>query len=219
MLGEFLIKLGQELIFSLFEITAALVVLTFGWYFSRYLGWFVQRLLESSKFYPILKQKGWDNFARRFNQKFTLPALVGAVAKWWLFLFFIMVCATIIGFGSANQFFSLIFNYTARGFAVLLVIMVAVISAEFVKNKIAPLIPRRARQRNFLAYVATAVIWVLASLGILLALDIISYKQLVGCAVVAVAFGAITILAAGFGAKELAAHIIKKALFKIRKKF
>ena len=122
---------SSQLFYSLFEITAAVIILLFGWYFARVGGWWTREFLQSPRFYKIIARAGWDKNIKCFNNSRAFSKISGVFIKWWVFLFFIMVSVALIGFASASHFLEKVLTYSAQGFvAVLLIILLLNLGAK-----------------------------------------------------------------------------------------
>ncbi len=204
----------SQIWFSLFETTAAAVILLFGWYFARVLAYNTAEFFEVH-FYQKFKKLDWQIF-NRFDRWFGVPRFINELIKWWIFLFFSAVAAAAVGFSAVGRFLGRILEYTARGFIAVAVFLSAKLLVDYSGRF---LVKHLAKMHNFQAVrrIIVAAIWLAAALAIACAINIISlhYFIVFGGIIVGAAF--LTSIILGSNAWGHLTKIINRVKISLRK--
>jgi|GEM_PF-4125067 hypothetical protein len=206
---------SSQLLFSLFEVVSAAVILLFGWYFARVIGWNFSKYFGRSKFYASFKRVKWlaAGPVRRLN----LPWLVDEIVKWWIILAFVTVSVAIIGFGAASRFLGAVLEDSARAVVAIIIIGVVVLVADYLPKAASWKLLRRSRDPQLFARIAVFAVWLLAILAVAFVVKLASLKIVIRIAGVILAVAISAMLLVAFGAKERVRWLAVKIARRLKK--
>jgi len=204
----------SQLLFSLFEVVSAAVILIFGWYFARVIGWHSAKYFGGSGFYASLKRLKWLN---RRAVLVNLPKATEEIIKWLILLAFVAVSAAIVGFGQASQFLGKLLEYSARVLLSILIFAAAALIADYFPRIIGSRILRRLRRPLFFKRAAVFATWILALLAVAFVVKIIKLKKVIDWGGIVVVLAIIAVLGAEFLASGWARHLAVRIAKRFKK--
>lgn len=205
----------SQLLFSLFEVVAAAVILMFGWYFARVFGWYSEKYFAASKFYILFKRLPWtkSGLIGRMNW----PRLIGEIAKWWLFLVFIAVCASIIGFVPVSRFLGKSLEYFVRGAGAIIILSLAALAADYIPRAGFLRVFKRAPKPLFLTQTAILVTWIVALFASGFAVKLISLGKVIDWSGAVLVVAILVALAVELNLKDRIQKLAAKAIKRFKK--
>ena len=196
------------------NIIGALLILLIGWIIAGIVGGLVSKALHAIKFNNFVDRTGFTEIAKKSGMKNADgSSFLGGLAKWFIFLFFVLSAANILGVQAISNIVTAIIAYIPNVFVALILLLIGSLVGQFVGRLVygtlsasgssgsAGLLARIAHYGVFGFFIVAA----LNQLGI--ATNIIDL--LFGAIVfgLALAFG----LAFGLGGRDAAAKAIDKA--------
>jgi len=196
----------------LFQALWAFLVFLIGWFLAKWFGKGVSRFLDRTKLNQALKRVGVEEVLAKIDTRLNAPKFFGEMARWFLMVIVLMICAEIFGLTQFSQFLSeKVFGFFFNLLIAVLIFIIAVFLSDFSQKIFLGSFEKgKIVYSRILGKGLSYVIWTLAILAILYQL------QIAQPLVLAIFIGVITLIvvvlgiAFGFGAKELAAKIIKE---------
>ena len=197
----------------------ALIILVAGWYIAKFVGKIVERVLMSLKLETVADSANINDYLPKTQHgtRPTLSNLMGAMAKWFIFLVFVQAAAITLGIAPLTGIINSVILFIPN-----IVVAVAIlIAGAWAARLVSGIIETNAEKMNLtrpniLAVVTRygvfgfAMIAAISQLGIAVQLLNILFTGLVAC--LALSFG----LAFGLGGQSVAADITRSWLNKGR---
>ena len=203
----------SQLLFSSFEVVSSAVILLFGWYFARVIGWYSAKYFGGSRFYASLQRLKWLN---RWTVRVDLPRVIEEIIKWWILLAFVAVSAAIVGFGPVSQFLGKLLEDFARVLLSVLVFASAALVADHFPKIMMWRFLRRLRQPLFWSRAAVFATWVLAVLVVAFIAKLIKLKNVIDWGGIAVILAIVVALAVEIGSREWAGDLASRAAKRLK---
>ena len=190
------------------RLAGALIVILIGVIVGRLVGGLVTRLLRLARFDRLADRAEIDDFLRGAGMRADAPALIGALAKWCVYLFAFQVAIATLGIPAVTAVLTLVLSFIPRLAVAVIILLVgayaANLLASFVRGSLAA-----GRVSNAFALatltrygvLAVAVVAALSQLEIAPTIVNTLWMAVIG----GIAFGAA--LAFGLGAREVAGHV------------
>lgn len=203
--------LGLNFVGILPILLAALIVLIIGWLIAIALGSLVERIVKVIKLDTLLDKIGFKKALARASIRLNSGKFFGEITKWFFIIVFLMAATDILGLFQVTAFLNGILLYIPNVVIAIIVLLIAIIVAHFLKNFVRASIKTAGlHSAGFLssltkwAVLAFGFIIALTQLGIAVTLINTLVMGLVG--MLALAGG----LAFGLGGKDQAARFLEK---------
>jgi len=194
------------------NILIALVIFVAGWIVGSFVGRLIESAFRSLKVDSALRSAGVEEVTNRAGLKLNSGRFVGGLVEWFIILAFLIASFDVLHLTAVTQSLSdIALEKLPHIIAAVLILMVAVVIAEFVKKLvIASLRAAGIRSANFIGSAAKWAIWLFAASAALSQLGIASDLLLALFQGLMIAFGLGVGLAFGLGGQDAAADYIKK---------
>jgi hypothetical protein len=197
----------------LFQILGGILLLIVGWIAAKILEKIVRKFLEKIRLNQLMKRLGWVEAFSRVGLNLDLVSFFGQVAKWMVFIVFLMFAAGFLDLSQISQFLTKIVDYFPNILIASLIFLATVYLVDFTYRIFFGVVKEEKEKTEvsyskFLGVVVRRSIWVLASLAILYQLQIVPHLILsLFIAILALIVLAIGI-SFGLGGKEIAKKIL-----------
>jgi small-conductance mechanosensitive channel len=197
----------------LFQILGGILLLIVGWIVAKILEKIVRKFLEKIRLNQLMKRLGWVEAFSRVGLNLDLVSFFGQVAKWMVFIVFLMFAVEFLGLSQFSQFLAKIVDYFPNILIASLIFLATVYLVDFTYRIFFGVVKEEKEKTEvsyskFLGVVVRRSIWVLASLAILYQLQIVPHLILsLFIAILALIVLAIGI-SFGLGGKEIAKKIL-----------
>jgi len=194
------------------SIVAAVVIFIIGWIVGAVMYRVVDQVVKILRIDDALKAAGLNEMAREAGFNLNAGAFLGTLVQWFLVIVFLVTSLDILGLDQVTIFLQqVVLLYLPQVFVAVLILILAAIVAETVKNLVSSSARAAgAHSGNLAGTVAKWAIWITAIMAVLNQLGVASeFVQILftGLVVaVSLAFG----LSFGLGGKEAAARAIEK---------
>jgi len=200
------------------ELIIAVVIFIIGWIVGALLGRVVDQVIKAVKLDTALRSAGFESVMSRAGFSLNSGRFVGGLVKWFVIIVFLVASLDVLGLSEVNNFLSdIVLLYLPRVFVAVLIMLVAVVLAEAVKNVVVGS-AKAAHVHNapFLGTLTKWAIWIFAGLASLFQLGIAAtFLQTLFTGVIvalALAFG----LSFGLGGQQAAADFLNKVRGEMR---
>jgi small-conductance mechanosensitive channel len=194
----------------LFQILGGILLLIVGWIVAKILEKIVRKFLEKIRLNQLMKRLGWVEAFSRVGLNLDLVKFFGKVAKWLVFIIFLMFAVEFLGLSQFSQFLAKIVDYFPNILIASLIFLATVYLVDFTYRVFFGVVKEKAEvsYSKFLSVLVRRAIWVLATLAILYQLKIVPHLILS----LFIAILALIVLAVGIsfglGGKEIAKKIL-----------
>ena len=194
------------------NILIAVIIFILGWLVGAALARVVAQIVKSLKIDSALKSTGLNEAVTRAGFTLDSGAFLGALVKWFFIVVFLVASLDVLGLDQVNLFLQdVVLGYLPQVIVAVLIILVAAVIAEFVKDVVSGAAKAASvRSAAFAGSVAKWSVWIFAILAALDHLQVASafVQTLFTGVIVAIslAFG----LAFGLGGQEAAARYIER---------
>ena len=196
------------------EIIGAIIILIVGWFIAIAIGKLVAEILKKIKFNQIFERGNWKEALSRAEIKVDPAGFVGAIAKWVLFIVFLVAAADVLGLSAFAGLLKGILSYIPRVITAVFIFVVTVIIVDIVDKLIRAFVEKaKVGYGHLVSIIVRYSIWVLAIIIIIQELKSIQVIEtlfntlLTGIvAFLVIAFG----LAFGLGGKDVATDILQE---------
>ncbi len=188
------------------QLIGAIIILIIGYFVARALEAVVGRLLQSIGFNGWMERGGIKQFFDRAQTSQTPASILGKLVFWFVFIIAITMAADALGIQQVSQVLAQLIAYIPSIIAAILILVLAALLANFLSGII-----RGATGSNLLASIAQYAIIVYAAfaalteLGIAVTLTAPTFLIILGAVALAAA------IAFGWGARNVAQHIVETA--------
>lgn len=201
----------QRAQWEIYDLVAAAVILGFGWYFANVAGREVAGFIERAALSRRFKKLGWENHLSRLWPNFTVPALFGRMAAGWVLLFFLMVCAVIVGLDRVSPVLYEAVWYCVNIAIAISIFIIAALAVDGGRQWTAQIMEKKkAAYPKLLGNTVGGAIWVLSAIAIARVLRIISGSAADMFYMIAFCLIFIAVAALTFGAKTRLANKLEK---------
>lgn len=197
------------------RLIGALIILIIGLIVGRVVGTLVTRLLRAVRFDQIADRAEITPFLRNAGVTMDAAALVGGIAKWFIYIIFFQVAASTLGFDQLTVILNQILAFLPRIVVALVILLIGALVGNLLAGVVrGSVATSRLGNANLLASVARygviafAVVAALSQLEIAPAIVNTLWTALIGGTVAALA------LAFGLGMREAAGSIATGQLIK-----
>jgi len=199
----------------LFRILGGFLLLIAGWIVAKILEKIIKKFLDKIRINQVMKRLGWIEAFSRVGLNLDLVKFFGEIAKWLIFIIFLMFASEIWGLAPFNQFLAKIVDYFPNILVASLIFLATVFLVDFTYRIFFGIVKEEEEKTEvsyskFLGVVVRRVIWVLATLAILYQLQIVPHLILslfiaiLGLIVISVG------ISFGLGGKEIAKKILEE---------
>jgi hypothetical protein len=210
-LGQALVDTSMTLIAFLPNVILAVVVFTLGWFFGSVLGRAVAHIISVLRIDIALNKAGMDKISDRAGVKVSLAGFLGGVVKWLVIVAFTIASSEILNLNQVTQLLRDILMYIPQVIIAAIVLVMAVLIADFVARIIEHSTKATGIKGHFAAQVAKWAIVIVG--GVFPALTQLNIAQgLVEVLFTGIVF-AISLalgLSFGLGGRDAAAKTIEK---------
>lgn len=190
----------------------AIILFIIGWAIGAIIGKAITQLVVVLKIDKLFESAGADEFMNRTGFKLSASSFLGAVAKWFIIVVFLMASLQIIGLTQVNDFLrEAVLFYLPKVVIASLVLIIATVLADAMRKLVkASAQAAKIRSAHMLGSITLYAIWIfafiiaLSELGIATAFMQILFTGFI--AALAIALG----LAFGLGGKDAASRAIDK---------
>jgi hypothetical protein len=201
-------KIIVDLILFIPKFLIAILIFVAGWILACVVSWIVERVLEYIKIEKFLKSHKLEDSLGKIR----LTSVLVKLTKYYIMLIFLQAAVAMLNLGTITQFLYSLLMYTPVVIGALLLVVVAAVFGELLKEKIIE-IENKSRTVRWLASATKAVVVFmaimvgLATIGFDTTIVSNSFVQLLQGIIygIALAFG----LAFGLGGQEDAKDIIR----------
>ncbi len=193
------------------NLVVAIVIFVIGWFVGVFIGHLVEQVFKSIKVDTALKSAGVGDVLERGGLRLDSGAFVGGLVKWFVILAFLVAAFDALHLDKATAFLTSIAQFVPQVIVAVLILMVAVVVAEFVhKVVVASAKAAGIRQAGFVGNVAKWAIWIfglifaLSQVGIAYDFLLTLFQGIIIALSVAVG------LSFGLGGQEAAGRYIEK---------
>ncbi|MGI8549316.1 MAG: mechanosensitive ion channel family protein [Dehalococcoidia bacterium] len=197
------------------KLIGALIVLLIGLFVGRLVGRIVTTALRKVKFDEVAERAEIGDFLRNAGVKMDAAAMVGALAKWFIYLIFFQVAATTLGFPQLTTILNQVVAFIPRIVVALFILLIGALAANLLARVVSgSLKTARFGDANLFANVARyavlafAVVAALSQLEIAPAIVNTLWTALVGGLALGLA------IAFGLGARDAAGGMATGQLIK-----
>lgn len=197
----------------------AIIVFIIGWIIAIALGKLAAQIIRILRIDQILEKMGFRKALDKAGLKLDAGKFIGELVKWFLIIVFLMAAVDILGLTQVTDFLKEVLLYIPRIIAAVLILLVAVIVANFLQRLVkAGIEAAGLKSANCLGVVTKWAVLIFAILAALFQLGIapVLIQTLFTGLVAALAIGAA--LAFGLGSKDLAAQLVEKLKKQISEK-
>ena len=193
-------------------IIAAVVIFIIGWIVGVILYRIVDQIVGILRIDDALKAAGMNDAARQAGVNLNIGAFLGTLVQWFIVIVFLVAALNVLGLNLVTMFLSqVVLTYIPRVVAAVLILILAAVVAEAVRNIVSGTARAAgAHAANLAGTVAKYAIWITAVLAVLNQLGVATeFVQTLFTGLVvalALAFG----LSFGLGGKEAAARTIER---------
>lgn len=209
-----LLNLWVKVVAFLPEVVGAIVVLVLGLVVAGLLGKLVKKVVEVSKVDSLLEQTKVREEFKKVNVDFSIAALLGWIAKWFIILATLIAVADILNIPQITEFLQQVALYIPQVVAAVVILTIGVVAGNIVNeittksvlaSKLSDTSAKPIGAIAKWAIIVFALLAALVQLGVAAALIQILFTGLV--AMLALAGG----LAFGLGGKDTAKSWLEKA--------
>jgi hypothetical protein len=187
-----------------------LVVLLLGWFVAKWVGRLVERLLYAAKFEQAVVASKLGNYFPARTPPITASSIIGALAKWFVFLIFVQAAANVLRMPQITAIINSILLFLPHLFLALVIVVIGTLLATMIGGLVeSSLSKMKAMNPKLLALITRyavlgfTVIAAVNQLGIATNLINIMFTGLIGS--IALAFA----LAFGLGGQSVASEITR----------
>lgn len=199
----------------LFQILGGFLLLIAGWIVAKILEKIIKKFLDKIRLNQVMKRLGWIEAFSRVGINLDLVRFFGEIAKWLIFIVFLMFASEVWGLNLFSQFLAKIVDYFPNILIASLIFIATVYLVDFTYRIFFGIIKEEKEKTEvsyskFLGVLVRRSIWVLATLAILYQLQIVPHLILslfiaiLGLIVLAVG------ISFGLGGKEIAKKILEE---------
>lgn len=178
------------------------------------LGWLVEKAIDSIKLDSLLRHAGVEEYLERAGIKLHSGKFLGQLVYWFVIVVTLLAVTDILGVPGFSDFLQQVVNYVPLLIVALLMLLLAVVLANFVRKVVkGSVISAKLHSANLLSGLAWWTIFLIGLISALKELGIgdvlanyVGYILEGGVLMVAVAVG----LAFGLGGRDYAAHLIER---------
>ncbi len=130
-------NLWQLLVDFLPSLVGALAVFVIGLVVAAGLERLVERLVHYLKIDALLEKLGVEEYLERANLELNVGHFFGKIVYWFMLVAFLLASSDILGFGALSTFLNDVLLYIPNVLVAALIMLVAVIAANFLKGLVA----------------------------------------------------------------------------------
>src|SRR3989344_3203224 len=151
------------------NLIVALIVFIVGWIIAAALGRVVAQVIRALRIDMLLERLGFRGPVERAGLRLDVGHFLGQLVKWFLILVFLMASPDILGLTQVTEFLQIVISYIPSVIVAALILMVAVVFAEFVQRLVRASVDAAGMMSaGFLGSVAK---WAILIFGLFAALD------------------------------------------------
>ena len=193
----------------------AIIIFLIGWLIASLVGRALEQVIDATKVDSLFKKTGFSAIIEKAGYHFSLGAVFGFLAKWFIIVFCLTASLEKLQLGTVNMFLGNAVMYIGQVFIAALVLVIAAILADFV-GKVVTGAAKAAdsRHSDFVGKVARYSVLVF---GIIVALEKIGIFSGISDTLIQallLAGGLALGLSFGLGGKEAAASMINRLMNK-----
>ena len=193
------------------NLIGALIILIFGLIVAAVLAALVERIFESIKLDNFLKSIGLTPYFERAGLKLKGARFLGRIVYWFLIIAFVLAASDALGLSILSEFLKEVLFYVPNVVAAVLVMLVAVVVANFLRKLInASIKSAKLHAANFLG---TLTWWAVILFGFFAALNQLDVARDVVTSIVTGFIAMLALaggLAFGLGGRDYASSLINK---------
>jgi small-conductance mechanosensitive channel len=197
------------------RLVGALVLLLVGWLVGRLVGALVAKALRLVRFDQVVDRAGAASFLRNAGVRLDPAGVIGALAKWFIYLIFWQAAVSTLGFPEVTQILNAIIAFLPRIILAIVILLVGALAANLLANLVrGALGAARFRDANVLANVAR---WAVLACAIVAALSQVQIAPMIVNTLWVAAVGGAALalaLAFGLGARDAAGDVAAGQLIK-----
>lgn len=201
--GVFLANLVVAVIFFIIFLIVASV-----------LGWIVEKAIDSVKLDTLLRHAGVEEYFERAGIRLHSGRFIGQLVYWFIIIVTLLAVTNILGVPGFSNFLQQVVNYIPLLIVALLILLVAVVLANFVRKAVrGSVVSAKLHSANLLGGIAW---WTIFLIGLVSALQELGVGAILanylGYVVegVVLTIGLTVGLSFGLGGKDYAAHLIER---------
>lgn len=210
-LGQAIIDTGMTMVSFLPSVIIAVILFVLGWVAGSVFGRAVSHVVNALRIDHALSKAGLSELSAKAGVKISVAGFLGGVIKWLVIISFTIASAEILGLSQVTQLLRDILGYIPNVLVASIVLVIAVLVADFVARIVESLVKATGIQAHFAASVARWSILIVA--GIFPALTQLRIAQnLVEVLFTGIVF-AISLalgLSFGLGGRDAASRVIEK---------
>lgn len=204
--------LWLELVLFLPDLIGAVIIFAIGLVVASGLEKLAERVLYHLKLDTLLRKLGLEMYLNRANLELNSGYFLGKVVYWFVLLAFVLASSDILGFIALSDFISDVLLYLPNVIISILILIAALVAANFVKGLAAvSVMSVRLHRGKFLGSLAW---WIVFVFGLLVAVSQLGVATNIIETVVAGVIAMLALaggLAFGLGGKDVAARMLEKA--------
>jgi len=193
-------------------IIEGIVILILGWIIATIMGKIIGKVIEVIRLDDLLATAGVRGFFQKAGIKLNIDRIFEEVVKWFVLIAFFMSAANSFGLSQVNTFFGEVLDYIPNVLIAVVIAIAGVIIADFVASLAHGAV--KATKTGSPTMVAGIVRYAVIIFSLVAILEQLGIgKELVSSFSegISYAFAGAFALAFGFGGKDVAAGILKKA--------
>ncbi|HET8632321.1 MAG TPA: mechanosensitive ion channel [Thermomicrobiales bacterium] len=197
------------------RLVGAIVLLLIGWLVGRLVGALVTKALRLIHFDQVVDRAGAASFLRNAGVRLDPAGVIGALAKWFIYIIFWQAAVSTLGFPEVTQILNEIIAFLPRIILAIVILLVGALAANLLANLVrGALGAARFRDANVLANVAR---WAVLAFAVVAALSQVEIAPAIVNTLWSAAIGGTALalaLAFGLGARDAAGDVAAGQLVK-----
>lgn len=162
-LGQALVDTSMTLVAFLPNVVIAVIIFALGWAFGSILGRAISHIVTILRIDSALHRAGMDKLSERAGVKVSLAGFLGGIVKWLVIVAFTIASAEILGLTQITQLLRDILVYIPQVIIAALVLVMAVIVADFVSRLVSHSVRATGMKGHFAA--AQVAKWAIIIVG------------------------------------------------------
>lgn len=207
-------SIGQSVVDFLPNILLSIIIIIIGWYIAKILWDVVKKIIAKIGLDDILRKSNLERFLQKAGYKLNSGKFFGEVLRWFVFIGFFIIVLDILELHQIKIFTSEILHNIGNIIIAMIIFVVAVVVARFVKNIVTATAKAiEVKTSEFIGSLAAFLVYLLATVTILglfpIFQNMVKYIDLLVMGIIfalALAAG----LSFGMGGKEKARECLEK---------
>mgnify|MGYP003393617390 CR=1 FL=1 len=162
-LGQALVDTSMTLVAFLPNVVIAVIIFALGWAFGSILGRAVAHIVEVLRIDNALQRAGMGKLSEKAGVNVSLAGFLGGIVKWLVIVAFTIASAEILGLTQITQLLRDILVYIPQVIIAALVLVMAVIVADFVSRLVSHSVRATGMKGHFAA--AQVAKWAIIIVG------------------------------------------------------